>query len=135
VRACHESTQSYIILTQFGSLLVGNGACRKSIFLDSCCPIIFLLSTRSSHNFNSSELVKVFLLMSMFSFKSFVFTMLLVPSTEGGSTSLRSSMPDWSRRLSLQTIAGYAPQTLVTDHVSHNLCLVCVELLALSPAR
>jgi hypothetical protein len=66
----------------------------------------------------------------MFSFESFVFTMLLVSSTEAGSTSLRSSVSDWSRRLSFPAIAGYVPQTLVTDHVSHNWCWVLVGLLA-----
>jgi hypothetical protein len=63
---------------------------------------------------------------NMFSFKSIFFTTLLVSSSNAGSTSLRSSVPDFSRRLSFQDIAGYAPQTLVTDHVSHNWRWVCV---------
>jgi hypothetical protein len=69
-----------------------------------------------------SLLSKVFALNSMFSFKSIVFTMLLVSSTKAGSTTLRSSVSDFSRRLSFQAIAGYEPQTLVTDHVSRNWC-------------
>jgi hypothetical protein len=40
-----------------------------------------------------------------------------------------------SRRLSFQDIASYAPQTLVTDHVSHNSRWARVRLFDLSPSR
>jgi hypothetical protein len=90
-----------------------------------------LLSMISSLSLISSTRL---VLNSMFSFESFVFTMLLVSSSEAGTTSLRSSVPDLFRRLSFQAIAGYEPQTLVTDHVSLNWCWVRVGLLALSPA-
>jgi hypothetical protein len=68
----------------------------------------------------------------MLSFKSFVFAMVLVSSTEAGSTSLRSSVSDMSRRLSFSAIAAYQPKTLVADHVSRNgWCWMRVGLLSL----
>jgi hypothetical protein len=89
-----------------------------------------------AQHLNTSELVfKVFVLDSMFSFESFVFTMLLLSSAKAAKTLLRSSVSDWSRRLSFQDIASYAPQMLSTDHVSHNRCWVRVGLSALPPCK
>jgi hypothetical protein len=91
----------------------------------------FVCDQQKYHNSNfGSNFFFLYQCSRMFSFESFVFTMLLVSSTEAGSTSIRSPVSDWSRRLSFPAIAGYKPQTLVTDHVSHNWCWVLVRLLA-----
>jgi hypothetical protein len=100
------------------------GACRKRVGHVPSAPLLKCsvdhkkIATSFFCKSSIAVATKTGFFCAMLSFKSFLFTSLLV-------NTVQAERFRYSRLLSQESIAGFSPQTSVTDHVSPRLCSVC----------